>query len=773
MNLRNVKLIMLREMRDQLRDRRTLFMIFVLPLLLYPLLGLSFFQVVQFVKANPSTVVIWGDPNLEGLPSLLTNGQIDPRWIGKSLDPALLKIETAPASEIPKSEIAARELAQTLIQNKTYEAIVYFPPSFSTQLQQLQQVVRNRGSNPDEPEPPQSPLALLAAQKLLVPAPIVFCNTAEEKSNMAYGRISDSLRSWIDAIGEQILTSGNVPVVAARPFELTKGDVAEPAQSQALVWSKILPFVLLIWALTGAFYPAIDLCAGEKERGTLETLLSSPAERSEIVTGKLITIMVFSMATALLNIVSMGLTGTFVIQQLSSFGGGGLKLGVPPAMAPVWLAIALVPVSALFSALCLALASFARSNKEGQYYLMPLMLVSMPLMILPMAPGVELTLGNSLIPLTGLILLLRTMLEGNYSQALPYILPVMLVTLACILLAVRWAIDQFNKESVLFRESERFDMGLWLKHLVRDRGDTPSVAEAIFCGVLILVVQFFMSLAMKNEPRSFNDFMMMIVVSQLVVIATPALIMTIMLTRRPRKTLLLRKPPLFSIPFAILLAISLNPFIMMLGQLLQELYPMSQQMRESSSKLMGLLDQAPYAWLPFVLVAVLPAVCEELAFRGFILSGLRHLGHRWQAILISSIFFGIAHQILQQSLLTAMVGMVIGFLAVQTGSLLTGMFFHLTHNAMTVLLQRTNEMGPEDAGSLGMLLEFTGKGEFEYRPLTIAIGAFLAASILVYFWRLKYDQSDEESLQDKIDRRRHGRSEEVAVERRKAMRGEG
>ena len=74
------------------------------------------------------------------------------------------------------------------------------------------------------------------------------------------------------------------------------------------------------------------------------------------------------------------------------------RFGPPPPLAPLWLLIALVPVSALFSALCMALAAFARSTKEGQYYLMPLVLVTLPLVMLPMSPGVELNLGNSLIP---------------------------------------------------------------------------------------------------------------------------------------------------------------------------------------------------------------------------------------------------------------------------------------------------------------------------------------------------------------------------------------
>src|SRR4029078_2366108 len=168
-------------------------------------------------------------------------------------------------------------------------------------------------------------------------------------------------------------------------------DAADPDQHKAAAWSKLLPFVLLLCALTGAFYPAVDLCAGEKERGTLETLLSSPAERIEIVWGKLLTIMLFSIATALLNLASMGLTGSLILSQLPN-------LGPPPALAIVWLLVALVPVAALFGALCLALAAFARSTKEGQYYLMPLILVTMPLCILSMAPGVELNFGNSLIP---------------------------------------------------------------------------------------------------------------------------------------------------------------------------------------------------------------------------------------------------------------------------------------------------------------------------------------------------------------------------------------
>ena len=152
-------------------------------------------------------------------------------------------------------------------------------------------------------------------------------------------------------------------------------------------------------------------------------------------------------------------------------------------------------MSALFSALCLACAAFARSTKEGQYYLMPLLLVTMPLMMLPMAPGVGAEPGQQ--PDSGHRR--GAAADGRWCRA---ITPkrcatscrCACVTLVCCQLAIRWAVYQFNQESVLFRESERLDLRRWVVHLVRDRQDTPSLAEAFFCVALIYVIQFFTQL---------------------------------------------------------------------------------------------------------------------------------------------------------------------------------------------------------------------------------------------------------------------------------------
>ena len=231
--------------------------------------------------------------------------------------------------------------------------------------------------------------------------------------------------------------------------------------------------LLLLWALTGAFYPAIDLCAGEKERGTLETLLSSPAAAQRNRAGQA------ADGHALQHRHGRAEPGEHGAHRLDGAGRSCRASGCRRRRPSRPWRVALVPISALFSALCLALAAFARSTKEGQYYLMPLLLVTMPLVVLPMSPGVELNLGNSLIPVTGVVLLLRSVLEGNYWQAVQFSPVVAAVTLVACLLAIRWAVDQFNSESVLFRESERLDVGLWLRHLLRDRQPTPTVAAAV------------------------------------------------------------------------------------------------------------------------------------------------------------------------------------------------------------------------------------------------------------------------------------------------------
>lgn len=776
MNWSNIRLIFVREVRDQLRDRRTLFMIAVLPLLLYPLLGMSIFQVAQFMQEHPTKVLVVGESELNNqqLPRLFENGHFTTALFSTPEQSRLLQVgwlskaatSSSPAEEkSTKNRSLTDQLTEARSRLKQGEAqvVVYFPPGFGTRLDQVRIEIERRLRQPGRhPSIDDTKASLQLIQ------PQIYHNSASEPSQIAYTRVLSALQRWSQTIWNKYLLKSYSPELTVGRFDFNSQDVAEQHHRDAALWSKVLPFVLLIWALTGAFYPAVDLCAGEKERGTLETLLSSPAKRTEIVWAKLLTVMIFSIITAVLNLLSIGLTGTFILAQLNhlSMAGPSGSIHPPPASVAIWLLIALIPVSALFSALCLALAAFARSTKEGQYYLMPLVLIITPLMILPMAPGVELNLGNSIIPITGVMLLLRAMMEGNNLQALLYAPPVLIVTIGCCLFAIRWAVDQFNQESVLFRESERLEMGLWMKHLIRNRDLTPTASEAVSCFILILLIQFFMNLAIPApRPDVFADLAVRLFIGLVVIIALPALLMSLLFTKSPATTLLLNKPPPFlSIPGALLLALALHPVAHTVQWGIQQLYPINDTVAAQAEILQGLINGAPNLWWPILLVCLLPAVCEEVAFRGFILSGLRHLGHKWWSIVLSAIFFGIAHGLLQQSIMASLMGVVLGYLAVQTGSLIPCIIFHLTHNLLLLLAAKL-ELSPTTLANIPGLtwfIQVTGEQGVGYRyaALPVALGTVVTAALMVWLHRLPYAKSPEEQLQEALGEQ-GGLAEEV------------
>lgn len=736
MNWTNVKLIWQREVRDQLRDRRTIFTIAVLPLLLYPLLGMSFLQITQFMKEHPTSVWLIGSDDLPQEPQLLAEHGFQVEFCPPE-DNRLLQLTVAAAQTVPDQPDELRALAQRQIQDGTYDVIVYFPPGFADGLSQLQTAVDPR---------PAGASADLSKAPSPVPQPMIFVNLANDKSRIAYDRLERVLNRWRKEIVRQNLLSRDVPPAATDPFQVSGTDLSEEVHRRAAVWSRLLPFVVLIWALTGAFYPAIDLCAGEKERGTLETLLSSPADRREIVWGKLLTIMTFSVATALLNLLSMGVSATLIVRQIAQLPdvGSRFNLGPPPLSAVGWLLLAVFPSSALFSALTLAIAAFARSSKEGQYYLMPLLLITLPLMTLPLLPAVALDLGTSLIPVTGMLLWLRVLIEGEYVEALRFSLPVIGITTGCCWAAMRWAVRQFESESVLFRESERFGLGIWLRHLVRDSDAMPTPAQAFFCGVLLLLVRFFASLR-AGVPTSWIDFVNIVLVTQIGLIATPALLMALVLTRSPRRTLMLVSPRWSAVFAAFLLAVALNPWAAKLAEFISATYPFSEEARRSLESMMAMLGEAP-PLIIVLLVGLTPAICEELAFRGFILSGLRGMGSKWAAIVISSLFFGLTHGLLQQSLAASVVGIAIGYIAVQSGSLVPGMVFHFTHNSLSVLAGRVTPAALGAHPWLHWLFCPVGSeaAVYAYHWPWLALGAAVGIGILLWFRQLSPQRSTGE-----------------------------
>ncbi|MGI9456700.1 MAG: ABC transporter permease subunit/CPBP intramembrane protease [Aeoliella sp.] len=672
MNWRNVKLVWRREIRDQLRDRRTLLVIGVLPLLIYPMMGIVFFRVSQFMQHHDARVAVIGSGQLSGadqLPPLVEGDRFDKQLFS---DPALANQMHVELADDGPSPLQA---AHSRLANGEIDVIVYFPPEFAERLRTLRLAIENHDTTSGE-----------AAG--IPPRPVVFYNSTRDESQLAQTRVQLLLDRWEAKIVSSNLAAGDMPPEVTEPFEIKPMDVATDEHRQAALWSKLLPFIVFICALTGAFYPAVDLCAGEKERGTLETLLTSPAQRSEIVGGKLLTVITFSIGSALCNLASMALTGHLIIRQINSAGPLGATLGLePPSLASIlWLVLALLPMAAFFSAASLALAALARSSKEGQYYLMPMFLVCMPLMLMPLSPGFELNLGTSLIPITGMVLLMRAAMEGDLILATKYVLPVGLMTAACCVIATRWAIDQFKQESVLFRDTENVSLLNWARHAYRHRPSTPSLAAAITCVAAIFFAQFGVQ-SLGLGLNSIGDFIRSVLISQISILV-PVALLTWACVRSPRRTFLLSGPiPVGKILLAVILAVALVPLGTQLMEWLVGLFPLPAGFLEAMERLQESMSGMEFSlgWA-LLLMAVLPAICEEIAFRGFILSGLRSRASVGLAIVLSSVFFGLAHSTAVHQMISAtLLGLVLAYIAVKTDHISPCVAFHMSYNGLHTL----------------------------------------------------------------------------------------
>jgi sodium transport system permease protein len=442
-----VRLIARREIRDLLRDRRTLLIILVLPALLYPafvVVGLAFAvsmleqktvigvvgaEHLPTAKEHPEALFVGGALAVEAErrvdnPPLLADGKFLPRY--RKTEALSGSLEVRLLSSIDRGPLDSREV----------DAIVVIPPDLMTGIDQ--------GTKPE--------IRILGRD-------------GDETSKLAVARVEAVVGRWRERVKEVRFARRGLPADFDQPVSIIDPDDTKPAETRTAeelrdVFVKFLPFLLVMWTMAGALHPAIDLTAGEKERGTMETLLISPAGRTEIVAGKFLAVFVFSYMSALWNLLWMAagalLLGQFLPSRILEFSGLG------------WAALLTAPLAALFSSLALGLGAFARSTKEGQYYLLPLMVMTLPLSMFALTPGLKLTPALSAVPVSGLSLILQNLMavSGEPVSIWSWLFGVGSLV-GCVGLALTWAAWQFRREAVLFRGEEGPSLRTWLRMLTK------------------------------------------------------------------------------------------------------------------------------------------------------------------------------------------------------------------------------------------------------------------------------------------------------------------
>lgn len=233
-----------------------------------------------------------------------------------------------------------------------------------------------------------------------------------------------------------------------KPVEVRRVDTADTRENIGEKIGAFIAYILIPICLMGASYPAIDMGAGEKERGTLETLLICPVSRAAIVLGKFLTVLTTGLATTLITVISLGVWTALI----SSFAGLDVVANVMSSISLTDLLLIflmLLPISAIFASLLLAISIYAKTFKEAQNYMSPLSFIVLMPLVAAILPGVNLTTTTAMIPLTNVALAIKELIKGTVDYGLLMMIFASTVVIAGALVA--FCVHWFQQEKVLFR----------------------------------------------------------------------------------------------------------------------------------------------------------------------------------------------------------------------------------------------------------------------------------------------------------------------------------
>lgn len=632
MNFLKILTIFKKEMLDLVRDRRTIITSFVLPIILYPLLMIGFSSMMsrQEMKLDQQEMLIYIQDNVRN-----------------------------DVSQIIKESISQIETLQIMDDAETYKEITYLDLLKENSIQSLINIEDS-----------------LSANGYTVYNITCFYNETSEISSMAFSKITNKLREAEEILVSKRLEKIQINNEILNAVEIKKENIAPPEQMVGFVVGKFLPYLLIILTISGASVIASDLIAGEKERGTLETILVSAARRNELVIGKYLTIITISIITVLLNLLSMYISFRHIFMQLGK-GIGDIQLPIGNFALILFL---MIPLITFFSAILLSISTYSRNIKEAQSYQMPLLFGAIMLSMVSFLPGFELNIGFSLIPIVNFSLMMRDIMLNNYN--LQYFFLILTSTLVLDVVAVYVSIKLFHSEKVLFRTAEEKSLKFWGKN--KKNVLNQQFVMAYF--VIMLIALYYI-----GGRWQMKDMMIGLVKTQLILILLPIILILRISKNDLKTTLKINYTNPLNFLIVIFAAIPLLLLAGILGQIINLIFPISESYISVLQDLIKVQNNG--LWFTVFVVGVLPGICEEVMFRGFILNALKKKGV-WYSIIFTAILFGVFHLDPFRLLPASLLGIWLGYLAVKTNSLFVPILAHFAHNTLSILITNFSEKIP-------------------------------------------------------------------------------
>jgi sodium transport system permease protein len=503
---------------------------------------------------------------------------------------------------------------------------------------------------------------------------IVFDGT-NERSTAARARIEgllDTLRAEI--LAERAEHTG----LAVEPASLLSCEEKNVATNQRMTGARlgsVVPFLLIIFLFSSGSYAALDAFAGERERGTLETLLSTPAARGSLVAGKFLAVLTINLGAALLNLLS--LVGTLTITPIAGPLGQQIKPAMASGALPLLLLLA-VPLGVLATAILIVVASSARSFREGQYLTFPILMACLVPAMAGNFPGIEDVWAVYFVPVANVAVVARQVLLGEF---IPWrIVAALVVTSLVALAAVSRAARVLSTERALSSTGS----------------SSPLAAESagrVRAVLFFLAVDFllFFHVGSLLQARALYPGLVM---SLYFLLFFPALLFLKILGLPIAKTTRMTWPSLRVVVACVLAAPALALLAEGSFHIVSSILPVPEAFIEFFEDLIKKEDHGALA--AYFVLAISPAICEEFVFRGVVYGILsREWGAR-RAVIVSAALFAAFHLSVYRFVPVFIVGLALGAIAWRSGSLLPSMCLHATYNALNVAIAR------EDIPAIGL-----------------------------------------------------------------------
>ncbi len=387
-----------KELLDTIRDRRTLMFMIVIPLLLFPILFKIVFSVQEshMKKAEEKLlrVAIYDNGNAARLVEIMS-GQDDLTLV----------------ADVPFDSL------QAFIERDALDGAFVVEEDFDEEVADL--------------EPGR--------------IDVYYKSTDDQKI------ISNRLTDFLDAYEEEILElrfeSLNLDNDVVHGIDIYKHNIASMKEQLGKQIGGFLPYIFILFCFMGAMYPAIDLGAGEKERGTMETLLTAPVNRFHILLGKFGVIVLTGILSAIVSMVGLYI-GLRQSKELSPeiFDTIVKILGADTILMIFSL---LLPLTIFFAGILLSISLSARSFKEAQSLVTPLNIAVIIPVVVGMVPGISMNFKTALIPVLNVSLATKEIIAGTMTTGNMIVVYVSLSVYA--LLSLLGSVLWFRRESTIFR----------------------------------------------------------------------------------------------------------------------------------------------------------------------------------------------------------------------------------------------------------------------------------------------------------------------------------